>query len=576
MTFFNFWQFNFVFLEMIQAEQALLLQIDELKAKFRVERLQYRKEIGRLEAERNKAIKRAEKAEAQVKVFEKEQKVSPKNLQKGSRNSYKTLSALTDRQHFNTRAKDIQNQLGPAYKIAKIDDSVGFSKLDFLAFQRIFRLPLTTVAALSKIPNSVWPTVWQLRSFEQKFIDECGGFVQEEFNGVEMIWAADPCKVFIRYVKNLRDAVWGGDVPNPLTVVLSGDKGSETTKFGLFVPSEVPNAQSPSNFLLLSMYKGSETRVLIEKATAVFFGFVNSIIENGGLEMNFGAGSEFIAIKVLFVADLKMLPLIFGVDHSSSTTFCPFCLVKRNDHKEEACSGRVRQLSDSSLLNIPLSNIVCPPLHILQGLTNKILEVSDKEKRKELFGISKVKVSYRETSLLTGRDGQKFLKFVVKNPEIDVEYRTTLTKLYELSQLASVEKFKVLAHDKKSIFNQIASTITAFSESWRSDNLPAINKLHLVEAHLADFIKFHSGWGIFGEQAIESLHHLGNVAENCCFGNNKDKALKFHMKVHLVLAISAPKSFRLLSDGNRQSGVDSSESGNSENEFYVEESEFVV
>jgi hypothetical protein len=37
---------------------------------------------------------------------------------------------------------------------------------------------------------------------------------------------------------------------------------------------------------------------------------------------------------------------------------------------------------------------------------------------------------------------------------------------------------------------------------------------------------------------MESLHRMGNVAEKACFGINKNKGMKFFLKVHLVLAIS--------------------------------------
>lgn len=441
--------------------------------------------------------------------------------------------------------------------MTKVDILPEFSKLDFLAFQRAFRLPNRTVTALSKIPKSHWPTARQLEYFEKKLIEELGGFTQTKIDDVEMIWIADPLKVFMSYIKNLRDSVWGGNIPNPLTLVVSGDKGSETTKFGLFVPNDVPNAQSPYNFRLMSMYEGAETGDLIQQANKVFFDFINSIIEDGGLDMDFGNGPDFISIKVLFVSDLKMMPLIFAVDHSSSKTFCPFCSVKRDEHQESACSGDVRQLKEAALLNVPISNMVCPPLHILQGLLNKVLEVIDETKRKKLLKAAKVKSSYRKSSLLTGRDGQKFLKFVVDNPEKQVDYRTTLTKLYELSQWASVKTYKRLSKDKDSLPERLKSTVSEFSESWRKDKFSAINKLHLVESHLSDFILLHSGWGVYGDQAIESLHHLGNVATKCCFGINKNKALKFSMKVHLVLAIFASQIFRMHPDDES----DSSDSG---------------
>lgn len=101
---------------------------------------------------------------------------------------------------------------------------------------------------------------------------------------------------------------------------------------------------------------------------------------------------------------------------------------------------------------------------------------------------------------MTGRDGQKVLKYVYEHPNHEVEYRTTLVCLYELSQWASIEKFKLLSQDVDSVLERLKTVIQAFSDSWRNDKLPAINKLHLVEMHLADFIVTHNGWGVYGEQ----------------------------------------------------------------------------
>lgn len=151
---------------------------------------------------------------------------------------------------------------------------------------------------------------------------------------------------------------------------------SAWTKFGLFVPTDVPNAQSPFHFLLMSMYQGPETRQLIEKANAGFFSFINSIIESGQISVDLETAT--IPVKVLFVGDLKMVPLVFGVHSFSANLFCPICLVHRKSHKICACFGELRNPSTDEqpnypLLKIPVNNIVCPPLHLLQGLTNKIL-----------------------------------------------------------------------------------------------------------------------------------------------------------------------------------------------------------
>ena len=152
--------------------------------------------------------------------------------------------------------------------------------------------------------------------------------------------------------------------------------------------------------------------------------------------------------------------------------------------------------------------------------------------------------------MLTGRDGQKVLKFVNNNPNYEIKFRDTLISLYKLTEWASVEKYKGLFQSKKSAKSHLDELVSDFSNAWRKDKFPLINKLHLIESHLVDFIIKHGGWGMYGEQGklkwdpclnflgIESLHRMGNAAEKCCIGVNKNKGLGFFMKVNLILAIS--------------------------------------
>jgi hypothetical protein len=96
--------------------------------------------------------------------------------------------------------------------------------------------------------------------------------------------------------------------------------------------------------------------------------------------------------------------------------------------------------------------------------------------------------------LLSGRDGQKLLSYINDTPEHEIQFRETLVHLYKLSQWASIAKIKDLS------VVELIDTIEAFSDSWRNKNLPLINKLHIIEAHLDEFISTHGGWGKFGEQ----------------------------------------------------------------------------
>jgi hypothetical protein len=156
----------------------------------------------------------------------------------------------------------------------------------------------------------------------------------------------------------------------------------------LFVPTQIPKAQSPYNFLLLAAYQGPEQRILIEKATQAMFSFLNRLIENGGLEADVGLG--FIQIEVLFIADLKIMSLVLGVNHSSSTKFCPICLVKRPNHRKQPSIGQMRDLKTDvqkypTLLNIPIQNVVTPPLHMLQGAVNQVLKNMENDRYKLIF-----------------------------------------------------------------------------------------------------------------------------------------------------------------------------------------------
>jgi hypothetical protein len=117
--------------------------------------------------------------------------------------------------------------------------------------------------------------------------------------------------------------------------------------------------------------------------------------------------------------------------------------------------------------------------------------------------------------------------------------------LYKISSWASVEKFTQLASNTDQLHDTLQQLIDAFSKSWRGDKLPLINKLHLFEAHLADFIVMHNGWSCFGEQGLFTLIYylftsnfrnrsVASNGQHCgksCFGQNQNIGLNFFMKV---------------------------------------------
>lgn len=75
-----------------------------------------------------------------------------------------------------------------------------------------------------------------------------------------------------------------------------------------------------------------ETRKLVDKVTAVLFEFANQIATGDGIYTQMENGEQvLIPIDGLFVSDLKMLPIVFGVNHSSCTNFCPLCHIERQE-----------------------------------------------------------------------------------------------------------------------------------------------------------------------------------------------------------------------------------------------------
>lgn len=159
---------------------------------------------------------------------------------------------------------------------------------------------------------------------------------------------------------------------------LFSNLGGEQTKFGFFVPTNVSKPQSPYNFVLAAAYKGPETRELIQKATHALFSFANNLSSSG--ELHFTNGMS-LKVDVLFVADLKMFPLVIGCNYHSAKQFCPFCDVTRDAHREKSSVGNLyTALNDSALLKLRRENIVVPPLHSLQGATNTILAKMDELK----------------------------------------------------------------------------------------------------------------------------------------------------------------------------------------------------
>lgn len=140
-------------------------------------------------------------------------------------NLRKPLDQLTDRNQIASRMGEIQQLLGPGYKIVKSDELTDATIDDLRSFRRFHRLTDRTVIALAKIPGSKWPPISHLNRSEAELVATCGGFTTEIHNGIEMIWASNPALMFFNYLQGLNETAWKGNVPEEIKLVISGDKG---------------------------------------------------------------------------------------------------------------------------------------------------------------------------------------------------------------------------------------------------------------------------------------------------------------------------------------------------------------
>ena len=196
----------------------------------------------------------------------------------------------------------------------------------------------------------------------------------------------------------------------------------------------------------------------------------------------------------------------------------------------------IAELCRRPLLRVPLDRLVLPPLHILQGLVNKIVERMDAEARRLLVERTNVRVGPHSKSLLTGGEVRKLLDRVHAYPPLieNEHVRAALLDVRAIQQWARTTGADVTPDG----IARLRLAIAAFSASWRAAQLPTTPKLHLVEQHVADLIEQQGGWGERGEQALEATHKLGVAADHRCFGANAERGLEFFLKHQLAIALA--------------------------------------
>lgn len=228
-----------------------------------------------------------------------------------------------------------------------------------------------------------------------------------------------------------------------------------------------------------------------------FFSFANALIRNPVFVMS---DETEVEIHVMWVSDLKMMPIVLGAGCPSCKHFCPLCQCTRDDLRHGPVHGATIRTygkneamqQDEPLLDVRPVDVVVPPLHTLCGAVNTALKkMVDQGWRSKLFSMAKVKPSWRSGDLLDGRSSGKFLHFVARNPDVHVEYRDVFLALRKVENWASAGVFDM---DAGSV-NTLLEHLQEFATAWREAGLPTTNKFHLVESHVHDFAETYRSWG---------------------------------------------------------------------------------
>ncbi|CAD5225344.1 unnamed protein product [Bursaphelenchus xylophilus] len=377
-----------------------------------------------------------------------------------------------------------------------------------------------------------WSPLHHVKQREKDLIEAAGGLDTTE---ASVGWT-NPSMAFGLYVQRLVETAWSTRMPDAVDVVIvadgGGDGAANLVKMGLFIPTGVPAPQIPYNVLLLSAYTGKESRENLITFCEKGLDFLNRLCKDKRFEVD----GRQIACRVLLCSNLNVVPVILGI--KAATQFCPNCTVERAEHKRAMTTDAGKRTYRDSLISLLQEDVVCPPLHCLQGLTNTLAEEMKKNNPDEWNAVCddlNIEPSHLSKSMLNGRDGRRLVKSLAENgnPQFAI-FSDVFSSLDRIYGWATVGVHGQDDPTKASIERDIF----LLSNAWRHSGLPAINKLHLLEAHVADFVTSHGSWGLYGEQGLESLHHVGNVASARGFGKNSDVKAKFFFKSQFFSMLS--------------------------------------
>ena len=255
------------------------------------------------------------------------------------------------------------------------------------------------------------------------------------------------------------------------------------------------------------------------------------------------------AIQFALSADIKMYLTLIGKQSAGCTCNCPFC--EGQSPWSEGCwlltVGRLKQLHNNfvaegsdvrqaklhgNVFHQPLVsgdddekilNMLAPPEnHLLTGVVGKVVLEMEKagwstQKQGELWVREFLrrencsKASYHGTNSFEGNQARSLLR------KADILKRDILAEGFDVAVkcLPFVETLKKFNGVVSACFGQeldptYEEKITQFSQLYRSLGCTVPPKVHIVEVHVAQFLKMRGekyGLGMLSEQAMESCHH---------------------------------------------------------------------
>ena len=196
-----------------------------------------------------------------------------------------------------------------------------------VAFRSTFNLNDSQYQGIRKLHGRKIPSLKKIKNWAKNLFDEnslLSGLLE---NKKCFAYWAYPEGIFELYIQKLLATCWSQKPPELIHIVIGGDRGgnkkSNWTKIGLFVPDGVNNSQSTKNFLVFAAYDDPESTNTIGLVGNRLLNFVNNL-------PHYQIGDTIVGVELLAVGDLKWLPLVTATPHHASTEFYPICRVTKS------------------------------------------------------------------------------------------------------------------------------------------------------------------------------------------------------------------------------------------------------